>query len=66
VDKNWYGSISAIELDIGNATHSLETFSEMIYLTRYGRQWMAIQPAPDFTFCVEDEWTRGNWLVSIG
>jgi hypothetical protein len=38
VDKNWYGSTSEIERDAGYDTHSLETFSKIIFRTRYGGQ----------------------------
>jgi hypothetical protein len=38
VDKNWYVSTSEIERDAGNDAHALETFSKIIYSTRYGGQ----------------------------
>lgn len=38
MDKNWYGSTSEIERDARNDTYSLETFSKIIYCTRYDGQ----------------------------
>jgi hypothetical protein len=38
MDKNWYGSTSEIERDARNDTHSLETFSKIIFRTRYDGQ----------------------------